>query len=228
MMRKLLTRKPNGQSLPEFLIAIPVFIFLILLIFQVILIYRAKTTLDYAALEAARAGSLHGADIEAIENGLIRGLTPLYATEANVSGTAEAWLKAKADVTLNAKLQIVSPTQEALAAFREPQHNGRYALPNDNLAYRPRVPDDTARVNVQDANLLKIKVDYSYPLIIPFVDLVLRGESNYTSGGADTNMNPPGLGRYFRIPLQSHAVIRMQSPIYEEGNDLPKLADLDT
>lgn len=226
-MRNAGIRISKGQSLPEFLVALPVFFFLVLLIFQVALIYRAKTVLDYATLEAARVGSLHGASLSAIENGLAHGLTPLFATEAGAAGTAAAWLRAQVEASVHANIHIINPTQEAMMAFREPQYNGEFALPNDNLAFRNTIPDVDARVNVQDANLLKIQVNYSYPLIIPFVDRILAGQSGLISGGADPVLVPPVLGRHFRIPLQSQAVVRMQSPIFDDDRvDLPSLTEL--
>src|SRR5689334_2979440 len=52
----------RGQSLTEFVISMFGFGLLLLSLLQAILLYRAKTTVDYAAMEAARAGALHGVD----------------------------------------------------------------------------------------------------------------------------------------------------------------------
>jgi len=219
----------RGQSLPEFLIVVPVFLFLLLLIFQLVLIYRAKTTLDYAALEAARMGAVNGAKIGEMNKALARGLTPLYATEGDLAGVVEAYAKARADLLLNAKVSIISPTRQAWNDFAEPQYNGQRALPSDNLAFRDRTPGSSG-VNVQDANLLKIRVQYDYPLIVPFVDLVLRGDSEFVksdgffdSANVDMKLpilSGPVMGNHYRIPLESYAIVRMQSPIYSNA-DLP-------
>ncbi|MGO3128032.1 MAG: TadE/TadG family type IV pilus assembly protein [Luteimonas sp.] len=210
----------SGQSLPEFLVAIPLFLFLLLLIFQLVLVYRAKTTLDYAALEAARAGAVSGVDMSEMNGALAKGLAPLYATDPGVSGLASALLRANVDMLLNARIEIISPTQEAWDAYNEPQYNGQRALPNDNLAFRPAEVRGGG-VSVQDANILKIKVDYDFPLIVPFVDRVLRGDSRFIKSDglfdpANVDMKYAWLGgtRHFRIPLQSQAIVRMQSPIY--------------
>lgn len=212
-----------GQSLPEFLIAVPVFLFLLLLIFQLVLIYRAKTTLDYAALEAARAGAVNNADVGEMKGGLARGLMPLYATETGVAGTYKAWIKTKADLVLNADIEIVSPTRQTWDEFKERQYDGKFALPNDNLAFRRRTIGASG-VNVQDANILKIRVRYDYPLIVPFVDRVMRGRSDYVESSGffdpgnvnlkDPLLSGPVMGSHFRIPLESYAIVRMQSPIY--------------
>lgn len=216
--------RPAGQSLPEFLIVVPVFLFLLLLIFQMVLIYRAKTTLDYATLEAARAGAVNGADPTKMKAGLARGLTPLYATGNGAVDVGEAFMTATTDLILNADIDIISPTRQSWNEFRELQYDGRPALPNDNLAFREKTVGASG-VNVQDANILKIRVKYDFPLIVPFVDRVLRGKSDYVKPDGwfdpgvvdlkDPLLSGPIMSNYFRIPLESYAIVRMQTPIYD-------------
>src|SRR5690606_2821406 len=91
-------RAQAGQSLPEFLVVVPVFLFLVLLVFQLVLVYRAKTTLDYATREAARMGAVNGALTGPMREGLVRGLTPLYATDPGPAGIAAAWEIGRAHV----------------------------------------------------------------------------------------------------------------------------------
>lgn len=230
----VLRSRQEGQSLPEFLIVVPVFLFLVLLVFQMMLIYRAKNTLDYAALEAARAGAVNNAEMEAMRDGLAKGLTPLYATDTGTGGLLEAWARAKLDVNGvggvggQARIEIVSPTRQAWDDFREKHHSrnkrrdGTMALPNDSLAFRPATIGSSG-LNVQDANVLKIRVRYNYPLIVPFVDLVLRGNSEFvpSSGMFDptrVNMTKRPYENYYRIPIESTAIVRMQSPIYSRSN----------
>ncbi|AWV05827.1 TadE family protein [Marilutibacter maris] len=217
-------RRARGQSLVEFLIVTPIFLFLVLVIFQLVLIYRAKMTLDYAALEAARMGAVKGADKGAMQRGLIRGLMPLYATSGGAGGAAAAWGRAKADIGLGraAKIEIISPTKRAWDNHKERQHNRRYALPNDSLAFRDRRVGSSG-MNVQDANILKIKVTYHYPLIVPFVDRVMRGDSDYVKpqgflDPAKVKMsNRLGFWSHYRIPIESYAIVRMQTPIYDKN-----------
>ena len=217
----------QGQSLVEFLIVVPIFLFLVLVIFQMVLVYRAKTTLDYATLEAARMGAVKGADKAAMKRGLIRGLMPLYATSGGAGGAATAWGRAKADIDLGraATIEIISPTKQAWNDHKERQYNGRYALPNDSLAFRDRRVGGSG-MNVQDANILKIKVTYHYPLIVPFVDRVMRGDSDYvkpsgfTDPGKVRMSNRFGIWSHYRIPIESYAIVRMQTPIYNQ-NALP-------
>lgn len=207
----------RGQSLLEFVIVVPAFIFLLLGAFQFLLIYRAKATLDYAALEAARSGAVNRAEISEIRQGLIRGLTPLYVHSPSVGGVAEGRLKAEADVRLFSDIDIISPSRAAWQEFAEVQYNGKRALPNDNLAYRSAAVGSSG-VNVQDANILKIRVRYCYPMIVPFVDRVIKGASDLiTTGGTWRESLRCSVGGHSRIRLESYALVRMQSPIYDRS-----------
>lgn len=208
----------RGQSLVEFIIVVPAFLFLLLGIFQFMLIYRAKATLDYAALEAARNGAIHGAKLSAIRTGLARGLTPLYATGSGAADLLTARAEAAYEARVFSTIEIISPTQAAWDEYAERQYDGRRALPNDSLAFR----DDSigsSGVNVQDANVLKIRVVHYYPMIVPFVDRVIQGLSSLVEGDWRDTVRLRGdpLGNYARIPIETSAIVRMQSPIYDRN-----------
>lgn len=218
--------RQRGQSLVEFCIVVPLFLFLCLLVLQLVLVYRAKSTLDYAALEAARAGAVHGADHDQMRDGLARGLAPLWVSQA--STTHVLYVR---NVTMQrekrapySELKVLSPTPAMWNDFRERQYDGRYALPNDTLGFRPtRIGSGGA--NVQDANILRIQVRYQFPLIVPFADRVLIGASRLLNNGPDYRpgdapflwAKDPFTGHY-RLPLVSTAEVRMQSPVFERGN----------
>jgi len=51
----------------EFLIVLPVMLLLVMGILQFAFIYQAKITLNYAAFQTARAGSLNNASMSAME-----------------------------------------------------------------------------------------------------------------------------------------------------------------
>ena len=216
--------RQRGQSLLEFCIVVPAFIFLVLVIFQFVLIYRAKTLLDFAALQAARAGAVSGVDASRMRSALETGMAPLYASSPDVAGAAAA--RAKVEVLwknplLSPRIEVISPTRAAYNEFRERQNDGRWALPNDNLAFRNANVGGSG-VNVQDANILKIKVTYPMPLIVPFVDRVIAGLSDLVSGGesyrpASMLIEDPLTG-HRRMPIESYAIVRMQSPVYDSGN----------
>lgn len=214
----------RGQSLLEFCIVVPAFIFLVLVIFQFVLIYRAKTLLDFAALQAARAGAVSGVDASQMRSALETGMAPLYASSPDVAGAAAA--RAKVEVLwknplLSPRIEVISPTRAAYSEFRERQNDGRWALPNDNLAFRSANIGGSG-VSVQDANILKIKVTYPMPLIVPFADRVIAGLSDLLTEGesyrpASMLIEDPLTG-HRRMPIESYAIVRMQSPVYDSGN----------
>jgi len=80
MKRCRTQRLINGQAMVEFVIVSVPLLLLILAAIQFALIYNAKITLNYAAFETARAGSLTGARMIFMENAFTRALSPLYTT----------------------------------------------------------------------------------------------------------------------------------------------------
>lgn len=195
--------RQEGQSVVEFLVAIVAFGTLLLGIFQAALLYRAKTTVDYAAFRAARQGSLHGATQESVDNGLAKGLMPLYATDTGAVELGKAFVMAKAvELANQATAEIVSPTKDMFEKLAVPQFDGVKAIPNDDLAYRS--------AEVRAANLLKVKVTYDYPLIVPVIDTVigrLFGQKKIVPH-ADGSLRTMWV-----LPIQAQAVVNMQSPI---------------
>jgi len=214
-------RSQRGQSLVEFCVVVPTFLFLVLMILQAALIYRAKSTLDYATFQAARAGAVEQARVSAMRNALAGGMTPLFATSTGAGEVIEARARAQLDMTAFARIEVLSPTRAAWSRYRERQYDGRYALPNDSLAFRDAGIDGGSGVSVQDANILKIKVTYRYPLIVPFVDRVIVGLSDLVSEGESyrpvSMMVVDPISGHRRLPIVSTAVVRMQSPIYDSS-----------
>ncbi len=207
------SRHQRGQSLAEFVIAMVGFGMLLLALLQAILLYRAKTTVDYAALEAARAGALHGADKGQMQKGLARGLTPLYATATaspTIAGTGEAYLKAYAAVVAFGTVKVLSPTTASFDDFKEAQYDGTMALPNDTLNFRPTSVGSHGGLSVQDANILKIQVTFTYPLIVPIIDRLL--------GTLDIERTAAEGHPVFSLPIVASAMVRMQSPITQRAN----------
>lgn len=198
----------------ELLIVAPLVFFLILMVIQAVLLYRMKSTLDYAALMAARAGAVSGVDRGEMNEAFAKGMMPLYAHKTGMVEMQGAYFKARADLLLHGRITVINPTRAAWDEFRERQYDGVYALPNDSLAYRSDAVGSSG-VNLQDANLLKVKVTYNAPLVVPFVGWVLGGRSQYLESGMfETSPLQPLTGR---LPIESYAIVRMQSPVRERG-----------
>jgi len=64
----------------EFLIVLPVMLLLVMGILQFSFIYKAKITLNYAAFQTARAGSLNNASMSAMEKAFTSNMAPLYTS----------------------------------------------------------------------------------------------------------------------------------------------------
>jgi hypothetical protein len=208
----------RGQSLTEFLVVMFGFGVLLLGLLQAILLARAKTTVDYAALEAARAGALYGADKGQMQKGLARGLTPLYATATaspTAAGTFEAYGKAYGAVLGFSTIKVLSPTTGSFDDFSEAQYDGTMALPNDSLNFRPASVGSRGGLSVQDANILKIQVTFTYPLIVPVIDRMLGTLGIASLDVARTAMEGHTV---YSLPIVASAMVRMQSPITKRGN----------
>lgn len=205
-------KRQGGQSLTEFLVAMFGFGFLLLGLLQAILFYRAKVLVDYAAQEAARAGATSGVDHTKMVHGFARGLAPLYATGTpGVAGAAVALGSAELALTTGAgSIKVISPTRAAYTDFAEDQFDGKKALPNDSLYFRPDTVGKSSGLNVQDANLLKIQVTYRYRLIVPIIDKLI--------GTQDISGSVLAGHTVYYLPIVGEAMVRMQSPIYNSGN----------
>lgn len=227
----------------EFLVVAPLLLFFCFATVQFVLLYQAKSTLDVAALEAAREGAVNHGSLASMQTGLARGLAPLYARQATAEGVQTAQAKAKFDVSNFSKITTLNPSAVAVQDFAQlrfyPDEGMSYSeIPNDTLMYRDSALARNSGVNIQDANLLKIRVHYCYDMYVPLVNKVLYYAvnviGNIGTGGilnrepADENRDPYGSPRNpdflckvtlengvnsgrWPIALESEALVRMQS-----------------
>jgi hypothetical protein len=235
----------SGQAMVEYLYVFPILAMLILGAIQFGFIYQAKITLDYAVFSATREGALNSGNINAINDGLISGLMPLFAHSLLApNGTdrirdmemlKKAWKLARAQVEEPKfmEISIVNPTLAALSAYQSQSDSGK-EIPNDNLMYRSTNITGSAGMNIQDANLLKVRVTYCYKMSVPILNRLIYylivdppgappARTTIASdmlasndGGTSTNTSrciaELGADEEFRIPITAEAVVRMQSP----------------
>ena len=253
-------RRVAGQAMVEFLVVLPVLVLLIFGAIQIGFIYSAKTTLNYATFQAARLASMNNATYSSMRRGLIRGLAPLYTSSASLTslaGDIEEGVEsegggkrdAQSEVDLYTRIIRLSPSADQLeeSGFAVENEDGILEIPNDNLMYR-----DNAKVGgatIQDANLLKIRVQYCYKLMVPLVKRIIGSLSELnntrTNQAVYETVNDPQFAdanRYYvdaavglaasygqlcgargdnneGFVLFSEAVVRMQSPAYAEDDD---------
>ncbi|MBV8063290.1 MAG: pilus assembly protein, partial [Nevskia sp.] len=169
-------RRSRGQAAVEYLYVIPILLILLFGAIQFTFIYEAKLTLNEAVFTGTRQGALNNGSMAAIQDGLEAGLTPLFTHGVNLQalkdGRTAAHQLLSGTTPQLATTWIVNPNSAALSGFAQTQYDGSSAIPNDNLMYR----DPTALnggMNVQDANLLKVRVSICYPMVVPIINRII-------------------------------------------------------
>ncbi|HJV70286.1 TadE family protein [Ideonella sp.] len=243
----------RGVSLIEFVIVFPLAALFVLALIQVGFLFMAKSTLNHATFMAARAGSLNNADPGIIRTALARGLSPFYQ-DASIGNDLQrmtlAYINADPlkdsayrDVYLpvpwKTQIDMLNPSADTFADYgvRDPVKRVTY-IPNDNIEWRrtdvtgsgTAIAASRSKVNIRDANLLKLRVVYGYKLKVPLVGYVLKrlmcsGDTGVTEWG-NTSMvdalersHPTVCAKYYmsdpngdvRVPIESFAIVEMQS-----------------
>ncbi|HKT73545.1 MAG TPA: TadE family protein [Steroidobacteraceae bacterium] len=232
------SRLQKGATMVEFALVMPVAILLVLGIIQMGLMYSAKEMLNEATFQGARAGSLHHADVDSIKKAMARAMVPFYqdnTTSDDLERVAVATIKALADFQCDdptkpcsLKIEILNPTPEVFADFgvTSNQSQGHTYIPNDNLEIRPHdVKGPTSGVSIQDANTLKIRVTYGYPLAVPLMRQMFGAIMCGAKSGIDAfgvqSLTPATSDdcRDFysqgRVPLVAYATVQMQTPAWK-------------
>jgi hypothetical protein len=230
-MRSLESQR--GQALVEYIYVFPILLMLILGAIQFGFIYQTKTTLNYATFTATRAGALNGGSMSKIVDGLTAGMLPLFThSKGGARGMTlltDSWKLAYEQMSDSkyTQITIVNPSSATFSAYKSQSEDGT-SIPNDNLMYRDAgaIPAG-AVVNIQDANLLKIRVTYCYTMAVPIinkliynlvVDPILTPAIGNTAADMLASQSGGGSGRCvvadgkYRIPITSEAIVRMQSP----------------
>ena len=207
-------RRQRGASVTEFLVALPALLLLGLGTVQSILAYNAKTTLTYATFEAARVGAVTHAQPSRMRSELGIRLAPIFGGDGSPARAADALRRASLDVQdpRYTQIEILNPTRAAFDDFGETDADGRRILPNDHLRYRNRDVGAQSGVNLQDANLLKIKITYGYDLQVPLIDRLLPAVLRQIDP-ANSVFYAAG-----RIPITAVATVRMHSDAWLAGN----------
>ena len=191
--------RSRGISMIESLIALPLLFIVGLGAVQFALVMHARQALNFALIEAARAGSVGHAEAGAIRSGLSRGLVPwLYG--ANDLGEYALNL-ARAAVHIRQgealgwmRVAQLSPTNASFDDWAEPARDANGGLmadvreiPNDNLVARaeasaaPAVGAASGQT-LADANLLRLRLDYGVPLVVPVVGRLISSAVRVWNG----------------------------------------------
>lgn len=239
--------RQTGQSVMEFIVVMPMFFALLFGILEFTFIYKAKATLNTATFEAARAGSLNYGTRSYMVDALSKGMAPLYMageSSAGMIGMTQAYGKSKLIASAMDlapgpdPVKIINPTPEVIDAFAverpikvysDGELKVRTFIPTDNLLFRSSdsidvdIGGETFPINIQDANVLKIKTFWCYrmktPLISAIIHEVVSGSFLKPASPEQGVCNMASLfddGHY--LAISSHAVMRMQTHFLKEGS----------
>lgn len=205
--------RQSGAATVEFtIVALAALIPLVLAVLQLGLLYVTKHTVQHAAFLAARAGAVsHGNRSEMLRY-LAKGLAPLHVGSprdltprdlAGAVGTAYARAYAEAQRPDRTRLRVLSPTQASFEDF-ERTRRGVREIPN---VFVHGQPGPRSGQTLADANLLKLRVDYCAPLVVPLVDRIV------TTALRRFDTDPFRQQCYWvrRLPVVGYALVQMHS-----------------
>lgn len=179
-------RKSRGQSMVEYLIILPSLLLLTLGAIQFALLYQIKSQVNYATYAAARQGALKNGNSTSIKDAFGAGMTPLFTNKADFSGIlrGRAVGAIEAFNPLVTKIERISPPESVKTDFGivDPTNANKRIVPNDNLQYRPTTVGANSNLNIQDANILKIRVTYCAKLIVPVANVAIYSLVNGIQG----------------------------------------------
>jgi hypothetical protein len=181
--------RQRGSAMIEFTIVGPLLTLLGTLILQYSLMFNARNLVNHASFMAGRAGSMAHADLGTIQAAYARALIPLYGGGRDTAELAEAYAKASADLAGNAKVELLNPTKESFDDWNDADLQAKYgrrAIPNGGLAFKdPGDIRNNSGQNVQDANLIKLKITHGYELKVPLASTMMQFMMKWSDTGKD-------------------------------------------
>ncbi|MDY6919820.1 MAG: TadE family protein [Pseudomonadota bacterium] len=193
--------RQTGVSMIETMLVMPIMLVIGLGIIHGGLVFQAQSNLEYAALMAARAGAANNIDIEAMV------VEAEYRMRATTGVSAEN--QDDIDGALGRfNIEVLNPTQGMFNDCGLPPAtpgvcNGSLIcqeLPFFGLQFYDHNDLRCDGANIQDANLLRVRLTYLYDSKVPLLNNIrFIGESSLPEAIAGT-------------PITAVATVRMQSP----------------
>ena len=212
----------RGSAMIEFAVVGPVLTLIGTIILQYALIFNAKNLNNHAVFMAARAGSMGNASLSTIENAYAKALIPLYGGGRDASELIQSLTKARLDIAGNAKIEMINPTKESFDDWADENLRAKYsarAIPNGGLAFKsPTEIKSNSGQNIQDANLIKLKITHGYEMKVPLAGSLIQFMMRWSDSGRD-----PFATRMFtqrRLPLVSNITMQMHSDPVEPSNPI--------
>ena len=209
----------------EFAVVGPIITLLGLATLQYGMLFFAKNQYNHAAFMAARAGTTGNANVSKIEQAYTRALIPLYATGTSTDALKAAYDRAATEVASFTKIEVLNPTEESFADFNDPALQAQLGItgtgttprviPNGGLAFRhANVVRASSGQNIQDANLLKLRITHWFEPKIPLMASIYSRYLLWLDTG--TSLYNTNMIRAQRIPVVTHVTLQMQSDAIED------------
>jgi TadE-like protein len=215
-------RCQRGSAMIEFAVVGPILTLIGTTILQYALMFNAKNLVNHASFMAARAGTMGNAKLSSVEMAYARALIPLYGGGRDAGELAQTFVKVQTDMAGNAKLEMLNPTKESFDDWGDEdlrQKYGARAIPNSSLAFKdPNEIKGNSGQNIQDANLIKLKITHGYELKVPLAGTMIQFMMKWMDNGRDSFATEMYSKR--RIPLVTHVTMQMQSDAIEPSNPI--------
>lgn len=221
-----------GGGTTEFVIIAPALLALTLAMLQTGLAFHARSTVNYASFEAARAGSVAHAGLASMRLAFARAMTAYYGGGLDSEELARSFAAAQGDLAAALRIEIISPTRESFDDYHSPaaarrlqtrarvipsSHLGVLACPADRANCNADPASNRSGQTLADANLLKLRVTWGLP---PAKQVPLAGRFftwALRTLAPDNDAFRRGLVEAGRIPLVSQVTLRMQSDAIENA-----------
>ena len=212
----------RGSAMIEFAVVGPLLTLIGLIILQYAMMFNAKNLVNHASFMAARAGTMQNANLGSVKVAYAKALIPLYGGGRDSAELVQAYAKAQADTSVNAKIDLLNPTKESFEDWSDPAlaaKNGAKTIPNAGQSFKnPSVIKSSSGQNIQDANLIKLKISHGYELKVPLAGTMIQ----FMMKTMDNNKDAFATAMYSqrRIPLVTNITMQMQSDAIESGSPI--------
>lgn len=183
-------RESRGQAVLEFLIMIPFALVIILGIIQLTLVFNAQTMLELAAFNAARAAIVAQGDKpedpatvgQARSNARMAAIVTLLPVIPALHGTMPS---VQGVENIISGVAVNNPLSGSTAAILEIPRIGVEFIDPKGSIDGATIDDWPNRIdfddpNRADDNLVKVRVSWEYPLVIPFINRIFAAIANPT------------------------------------------------
>jgi hypothetical protein len=223
LSQTLRPHRQRGSAMIEFAVVGPLLTLLGTTILQYALMFNAKNMVNHAGFMAAREGSVANAKLDSVQEAYARALIPLYGGGRSTTELAQSYGKAKLDLVSNARVELINPTKESFDDWADPalasKYNGQRAIPNANLGLKSAAQiKPNSGQNIQDANLIKLKITHGYEMKVPLASTVMQFMLRWNDDKKDPFVT--ALYAQRRIPLVTNVTMLMQSDAIEPASPI--------